>query len=88
MFLIIKIIYSMIFGVARSLIGYCTCCIGFLPVVGQAVLAPLHVFERTYSIYVLQSLGPDYAIIEPEPLPEPPMLPPIVNAPPPPDINQ
>ncbi len=88
LFLVIKIIYSMVFGVARSLAGYCTCCLGFLPVISQSVLAPFHVFERTYSLYVLESLGPDYAIIQAPPLPEPPMLPPVINAPPPPDINQ
>lgn len=88
LYLVIKIIYSMVFGVVRALAGYCTCCLGFLPVISQAVLAPLHVFERAYSLYVLESLGPDYAIIQAPPLPEPPMLPSAINAPPPPDINR
>lgn len=88
LYVLLKVVYAMVFGVARTFAGYCTCCLGFLPVISQSILAPAHVFERAYSLYVLGSLGPDYAIIhEPKP-PEPPMLPPAIDAPPPPDINR
>jgi len=88
LYMLIKFIYSAVFGVARTFVGCCTCYVGFLPVIGQTLLAPLFVFERAYSLYMIGSLGPEYAIVnEPRP-PVPPMLPPTIDAPPPPDINR
>jgi hypothetical protein len=40
-----------------------TCCIGFLPYVHHVVFAPYYVFDRAYSLYMLESLGPDYQMI-------------------------
>jgi hypothetical protein len=61
-------------GVAAGIIGLATCCVGALPVLAQIFTAPLHVFDRAYTLYVLQSLGPAYPMIVPEP--PPPAYPP------------
>ncbi len=43
-----------------------TCCIAALPYVNAVVLLPVHVFFRSYSIYVMQQLGPDWQIFPPD----------------------
>jgi hypothetical protein len=70
-FLGIKIIISIVTGVLSVLVIFLTCCIGALPVIHQALTAPLHVFNRAYSLFVLESLGPEYRIIQPESPPRP-----------------
>ena len=87
-YLLLKIVYSFIFGTISYFAVMCTCCIGGLPVVGQTILAPLYVFERAYSLYAIGSLGPEYTIVQEPPPPEPPMLPQPIDAPPPPNINR
>jgi hypothetical protein len=87
LFVLIKIVYSFIYGMAGMFAICCTCYLGMLPVIHQAILAPLLVFERAYALQVIGSLGPEYEIIQrPEPLPPPP--PPTIYPPPPPDINR
>ncbi len=88
LYLVIKIVYRFVFGAVSSFALMCTCCIAGLPVIAQTLLAPFYVFERAYSLYVIGSLGPEYAIVQEPPAPEPPMLPPTIHAPPPPDINR
>lgn len=73
-FFLIKFGIGLITGLTATLAGCFTCCIGFLPVVHHTLLAPLYVFDRAYSLYVLESLGPDFRIIHdgregPPPLP-------------------
>jgi hypothetical protein len=87
-FLLLKIVYSFVFGTVSTFALYCTCCLGGLPVIGQTLLAPLYVFERAYSLYVIGTVGSEYAIVQEPPPPEPPMLPPAIDAPPSPDINR
>lgn len=44
--------------------GTClTCGILLIPVLRHALLAPLYVFDRAFSLYCLQSLGPAYAML-------------------------
>jgi len=71
LFLIIRFGYWIIIMAISLFIGCMTCCVGFLPVIFQTLTAPLHVFDRAYSLYVLESLGPEFQIIQPpEPLPD------------------
>jgi hypothetical protein len=89
-YLCVRAFLSVGIGVTAGLIGVITCCIGTLPVLAQVFTAPLHVFDRAYTLYVLQSLGPAYEMIAPDP--PPPQYPtypqyppnPYVQAPPPP----
>jgi len=80
-FFLIRIVYFMVLGFLAILVGCLTCCLGFLPVIHQTILAPFYVFDRAFSLYVLQSLGPDYVMMAPPgyrteesaPPPEPPL---------------
>ena len=65
LFILIRFVYLIAFGIAALLVGCLTCCIGFLPVIHQALFAPFYVFDRAYSLYVLESAGPDLRIISP-----------------------
>jgi hypothetical protein len=64
-------------GLAALVVGCCTCCCGFLPVVAQTVLQPAYYFERAWPLFLLRRLG--YDVLPPAPpLPpatEPPALP-------------
>ncbi|MCP4645983.1 MAG: hypothetical protein GY851_36400 [bacterium] len=72
-FLMLRLVYSIGKGIAATLAGCITCCIGGLPVIHQTLFAPYYVFDRAFSMYVLQSAGPDYEmILEPEPEYTPP----------------
>lgn len=89
-YLCLRALLAVGIGVAAGLIGILTCCIGTLPVLAQVFTAPLHVFDRAYTLYVLQSLGPAYQMIAPDPpppqYPQYPQYPPnpYVQMPPPP----
>ena len=65
LFLLFRVGYTVLFAMITMLAGCLTCCIGFLPVVNQTLTAPLHVFDRSFSLYVLGSLGPRFEIIPP-----------------------
>jgi len=67
-FLIIRFAYFIPFVIAAVISGLCTCCIGWLPVVHHTLFAPFYVFDRAYSLYVIESLGEEYRIIHPIPL--------------------
>ena len=68
-YLVVRAVLAVGIGVAAGMIGLVTCCVGTLPVLAQIFTAPLHVFDRAYTLYVLQSLGPAYQMIAPEPPP-------------------
>ncbi len=59
--LLLRAAYFLGFAVVSLLIGCMTCCLGFLPVLHQTLFAPFYVFDRAYTLGVLESLGPDYA---------------------------
>jgi len=66
-FVLIRFAYFVPFVLLTVLGGCCTCCIGFLPVIHHTLFSPFYVFDRAYSLYVIESMGPRYAIIEPAP---------------------
>lgn len=72
LFVVLRMLFHLAFGLANLLIVIFTCCLGGLPVINQALTAPFHVFDRAWSMFVLRSLGPDYDLFrEPEPAPLP-----------------
>lgn len=78
LFVVIRVAYTMGVGLASAFVGCFTCCIGFFPVVRQTIFAFFYVFDRAFSLYVLESLGSEYQIILPDPrdaVPAPPPLP-------------
>ena len=70
----LKLVFGIIAGIAAILAGCFTCCLGFLPVISQTILQPLHYFERSWSLFLLRQAGYDLF----------PPAPPAIDAPLPP----
>lgn len=78
-FLVYRIVFGVVFGITSLVVGCLTFCIGFIPVVHHTIFAPFYVFDRCVSLYMLGSMGPDYALLpvaERDPMPQGPPLPP------------
>jgi hypothetical protein len=58
-YVLLKIGFAVVTGLAMLVVGCCTCCCGFLPVVAQTILQPAFYFERAWSLYLLRQLGHD-----------------------------
>jgi len=67
-FLALRIVFEVGAGMLGVAVGYLTCCIGFLPVIHQALMSPWYVFERAWSLEVLASMGPGFDLIQREPV--------------------
>lgn len=77
-FLLLRFVAALLFGVVDSLVVTCTCCIGGLPVLHQTLLAPWYVFERAWTLYFIESAGPEWKMtddIAPPQFPGPPAPP-------------
>ncbi len=71
-FLLVRILIAVVQGIGEILVVYATCCIGALPVIHQVFAAPFTIFERAYTLAVLESLGPEYKLLlDPAPWPPP-----------------
>ena len=62
LFFVLRIVFSMLAGVIGIVAGFVTCCLGFLPVLHQTVMAPYYVFERAWTLEILASMGPDFDV--------------------------
>lgn len=69
-FYLVRFCILLIIAFTGFLVGCFTCSLGFLPVIHHAALSPLYLFDRVYSLSVLEQLGPEYTI-----KPRPPELP-------------
>jgi hypothetical protein len=58
-YLLLKMVFSVAVGLTIFLGGCLTCCIGFLPIVMQALFQPLFYFERSWSLFLLRQMGHD-----------------------------
>jgi hypothetical protein len=58
-YVLLKIGFAVVVGLAMLVVGCGTCCCGFLPVVAQTILQPFFYFERAWSLYLLRQLGHD-----------------------------
>ena len=65
-YVLLKIAVSLAVATVALLVGCCTCCFGFLPVIAQTALQPAYFFERAWPLYVLRQLGHD--VLAPPPL--------------------
>ena len=72
LYLLLKWLLSMAAGMLASTIVCITCCIGALPYLSSVLLLPVTVFFRTYPLYVLGQLGPDFVMLETRTTPPPP----------------
>jgi len=59
LYLLLKLFAVVVTGAAVVIVGFLTCCIGFLPVVMQTLLQPLFFFERSFPLFLLKQLGHD-----------------------------
>lgn len=59
-------------GLLASALICATCCLGALPYLSAVVMLPITVFFRTYPLYVLGQLGPDFTLLTPRTTPPPP----------------
>lgn len=60
LFFFLRSIVGMLAYFAGGLASVLTCCLGFLPVLHQTLMAPYHVFERAWGLEVLASMSPDF----------------------------
>lgn len=62
--LVVFWVLGMLFSVAAAIVGivagFITCCLGFLPVLHQTIMAPYYVFERAWTLEILASMSPDF----------------------------
>lgn len=67
--LILYVLFQIVMGIAialLSLMATClTCCCAMLPYIGTVILLPLFVFHRSYTIYFLEQLGPEWQMLRP-----------------------
>jgi len=65
LFLLLRMVYHMGFNMVSFIVAICTCCISTLPFVYQVVFAPFYVFDRSYSLYILEAISPEFSLIRP-----------------------
>ncbi|MBN9160885.1 MAG: hypothetical protein BGO98_42075 [Myxococcales bacterium 68-20] len=51
--------FTLVAGLAGIVGALVTCCLGFLPVIHQTMMAPYYVFERAWTLEILASMSPD-----------------------------
>lgn len=65
-FIGVKGIWSVVIWVVWIVTGVLTCFLGFIPIVHHAICAPLYMFDRLYSMYVLEYVMDVDIVLEPE----------------------
>jgi hypothetical protein len=58
-YLVLKLVFAVAAAIVFVLVGCLTCCLGFIPIVGQTLLQPIFYFERAWSLFLLRGLGYD-----------------------------
>jgi hypothetical protein len=73
---LLKLVFTMAIGIVALVVGCCTCCFGFLPVIAQTVLQPAYYFDRAWPLHVLRRLGHDvFSAFSPDAAPPAPAVP-------------
>lgn len=79
LYLLTKLVINIAIGVLVALLGvvtcFCACCLMALPFIGTALLLPVYVFKRSYSLLYLRQYGPafDSFAVYPPAIPKPPL---------------
>jgi len=69
LFYLLKIVLAIGMVVIACCATCATCCLAAIPYLGTVILLPLFVFERCYSLYFVQQVGPAWRIFQDEPPP-------------------
>ena len=64
LFFVIRFFLGIGAAIIALVAAVCTCCIGALPVIHQAIMAPWYFFERAYGLEAIESLGPGMKMFE------------------------
>jgi hypothetical protein len=70
LYVLVKMVTTMIVGAIAMFVILMTCCLAALPYIGSVILLPLTVFVRSYSLCFIEQFGPDwqfFAATGPEP---------------------
>lgn len=70
-FFILRVLVAIAAGIVGLIASFLTCCLGFLPVLHQTLMAPYYVFERAWVLEVLASMSPDFDLRGAAPAPGP-----------------
>jgi hypothetical protein len=70
-YVLLKVGFALALAFVALVVGCCTCCLGFLPVVSQTILQPAFFFERAWPLFLLRRLGFDL-LPPPAAVPAPP----------------
>ena len=69
LYLVLRLLFAIVAGFGVFCLGCATCCIGFccmaIPVIGQVLLQPLYIFNRSFPLFFLRSLGPEFDVFSP-----------------------
>ncbi len=65
LYVLLKFLMGLVIILISCVATCVTCCIAALPYIGTVLLLPLFVFRRSYSMYFLSQLDPDYASFGP-----------------------
>jgi len=71
-FYVMRVLVSIGAGIVGVVASLLTCCLGFLPVLHQTLMAPYYVFERAWVLEVLASMSPDFDLRTTGPVPPTP----------------
>jgi len=71
LYVLMNWLLGMVGGMLGSLLICATCCLGALPYLSSVLLLPVIVFFRTYPLYVLGQLGPDFTLLATRTTPPP-----------------
>jgi hypothetical protein len=64
-FFALRLLVGAAASIAGLVAGVLTCCLGFMPVLHQTLMAPYYVFERAWSLSVLAAMSPDFDLRTP-----------------------
>lgn len=69
LYLLFRIVLALAIGAVLVALIFATCCIAgcimAIPYIGTVLILPVLVFERSYSLYYLAQLGPEYDVFSP-----------------------
>jgi hypothetical protein len=62
LYLLLKLVFSVVLGASALLVACLTCCCGLLPVIHQTLFQPAYYFERSWSLCLLAGFGYDLVL--------------------------
>lgn len=75
LYIIARIVLGVVFWFALVIVGFATCCFGFLPYLNSVVTLPVSVFRVVYNVELVAQFGAEFDVRVPE-TPAIPVIPP------------